>query len=48
MQLLLIHHTCPAHTHVYNVRLPPTVITVQLQNAHAALAPAHTLNEIRL
>jgi hypothetical protein len=48
MQLLLIHYTRPAHTHVYNVRLPPPVITVQLQNAHAALAPAHTLNEIRL
>ena len=46
LKLLIIHATIPAHTHVDDVRLPSSVVTVQLQHTHAALAPAHAFNEL--
>jgi hypothetical protein len=43
LQLILIHFTSSAHTHIDHVRLPPAIVTVQLQNTHAALAPTNAL-----
>jgi hypothetical protein len=43
MQLILIHYSSPTDTHVNNVRQPPTVVTVKLQNTHAALDSANTI-----
>ena len=46
MQLILIHDTSPAHIHINNVRLPPTVVTVKLQNTKAALASTNTFQKL--
>ena len=46
MQLILIHDTRPAHIHINDVRLPPAVVAVKLQNTHAALASANTFQKL--